>query len=568
MPLTAAQQLKVDTDLVNAVRKLNPDLVKSLINNGANPFAILTPIDTKQKPINVFLEIIKAKNAQILKIILEHARKIGKIVDLSEHILRGAKEDFNGTYPMNLMQICSFTGTENTIAVLEAHAEATGQKAKKLINEPLVYTDDMGVATYKTSFAAMLVKSLTVELIGANFQPTNLDADSVEYSKWFLASWMNRGTDDAALKLKGPFELTWKGPLKNLKALIALGLDVKHGAEGHDLETLIKLMCDYAKDPVQWAKYVAQGHIKFKNVEVTSAPELDTNGRVFFYATVKNKRGMHPVPFKITLDLDEELELVQKAVQSSPLEKRVGALENRVYKMSESLLEDARDELAGQPNALHCFNVLQREIEGYLLSNQIARSGRFALKATTQSAMIARNAQNILAGVAQISGFSSIALAVTEALVNEITTAYAKKQVGGVLNATEGMIFSKVATQLAVMLTNRAMASFAHITDSTISSLVSKVKTHFDDLHKFQNPAQLMLHAFEGATKVLPAPRHISDHSGSTPVSQSSGGKQDSGDALQWGYAALKNKGEEEKKSKSVFRFIPGYSCMHPKLIA
>jgi len=561
---------RIDIDLLDAIVKKNKALVESLIAKGANPFATLSD---KKGSSNLFVEAINIGYSSVIDIILKHALKIrspgNEPIDLRKQVFVENKGQ------MNLFQYaCMNSGIGVQKAIYE-YAKLTGQHKHilEILNTKIILIDSYGNKS-EEYLSTALVQSLSKGLITSNICATDKSSANVVKIGQFVGTWVTCENEAELQGFDDTVEITWKGAISSLGFLISLGLDTNNVHSGiYSFKSLVSFMNKWSADPKDWDAF--KSLLIVKNIKFISEPSKSTDGKMYVYATITNKLGKCPRKFKITFDFEAMNRLVNPEqypdlLKDSLLAKRLDTVEAKVDSLSERILEDVRASLADQPNPLHCFNYLQPLIEGALNASPIAKSGRFPIKPTSLSARVVLNAQNFACAAGQISGFSSIATAITGCIVHEVTQSQARKEVNNSITAMEGKIVSKVATQLAVLLTERAMATYGNnIPESVIIGLFVKVKAHVSDSAQLQSFEQLIMHLFQEATKSLPAPRKLSDGYHSSTSAGSSPKSIPSQNSWQLAaFSALSDSDDglpvKAKKKKTLFSMMPGYSCLRP----
>jgi len=568
----------IDALLHNAISDHDTDKVKELIAKGANPFAtMIDPKTSANDPLMIVKRALKSQGIKLFTIIIEHALKVRTAtyepLNLRAKVLDVARTE------MNLLQFATLNSNPSIRRALYEYAKTTGQakNIKQVLDAEITVTDEDG---YKSGqfLSTMLVRTISRTQMLLNFHSAHKSADKQLKDDSFIDEWIQCIDASEIQPYDGDaIEIEYLGAWESLRSSLEFDIDLKdHLYKGYSAQSLVRKLIEWSKDASNWNGL--QSLLRFRDVTPVSEAFNTGDGRVYFYAMIKNPHGICETKFKIILDYSRMNNLLNPkpaAVNHAALKAlsaKVDGLESLINETAERLYERTQASLTERPDALHCFNVLQRTIRAELTAPEMAATGRFAIKPTTKAAFVANTAQAILNVSVQSMPvpFAALITGVTAVLVQEITQAHARKQIGGVLNATEGMNISKLATQVAALMTAKAMECYENaITERNINAMVSSLKAEFGKLYQFRNQAELAVHLFDQATMSLPEPKRLNDaYNSSTSADSSPNGKQQAWQMT--AYVAHSDSDDRLKKTtkpnKSMLSWMPGYSCMHPTM--
>lgn len=484
---------ELDKKLANAILGANIQDIEKFMRDGANPLAII--IMTSQNiPVQVFDLIFVHPNINVLNAILNTAlqtyKKTGyNIIDLSRPLLDDPEY-------LNLFQfVCQCCGLVPFIDSVVKYAEATGQDVKTLLNTGVPNIDGSGTTT---DFAVSLMKAFSRDIINANLYFTySSKVECKAASQYWINSTVNNTKNNALLpEIDSPIKISFCGPIKTLEYLIEQGLEIA------DLCRRLPGYLAASQNPETWEDFKTILYFN-RGVTPTSTARLAEDGRVCFDCYI-HYPGKNKFPAIITLDYKPLNEMVQrkakeladaKANGSAAIttlfaeQKKINATLNQVQELR---LERIRGIIENErmTKVLDFFDSVYQGVKYRIQSRQLAATGVFTTKPTTEQAQMANVAVKVIKligdGVTAVP-FATFVTSIVNELVDMRTEAYANTQNQGVKNATSGKNMERIAIDVATLLSCAAMQRYQeNIPEDVTNEVVLLLTNQVDKLYEYQ----------------------------------------------------------------------------------
>lgn len=548
--------------LLSSVKVANIERIAVFIERGADPLAIVENLDGT--PTQALIYAMKCGNIETVKAVFDSAlRKYQQtnvnLIDLSRKLMDQPSN-------INFLQLICLRRMD--IALIELvinYAKATNQDIKAIINSRVTrenYTRmEGGTKTENMSFAEHLTTNLSSEAINRNFVidhdiPLIRDFVSNSWKSWFALK--KHDTNNTVLRDR----VIYKGPIEVIEYLVTnCELDV--GPLARLLPTMLKEQT-YDELPSFISRFRSDGVMPKPKTEAS----VNENQLIEFPAIINNPYKTAQLECTLVIDFNELNDLVQTAnvtqknrklddERLEKLSKQVDNIEQRQNKLSEQRLADMRELLSRtDARALDCFNIIYNTTLDRLNARAGGLTGIYDVKPTTNSGKLADTAQSVFRTIAEATGLpgASLIAEISSAAVHGITHAHAHKQNQAAFDATLNINRTKVAIDVAIMITAVAMKKYPRsITRATANKLAHCVEQQIDVLNKWMTfegelhlNAFLCLEALDNLSTLSPKNSHLesdsasahsghSRHSGnsnktilsSSTSSSSPGGRQD-----------------------------------------
>jgi hypothetical protein len=483
-------QKQLDRGLARAIIRDNIPEIEVLIEQGANPLAVL--ISDSKAPGQPFLEIFRQPNLNTLNAVLNASLKIYQntgrnIIDLSRYTLEDVTE-------CNLLQyVVDGCGQVPFIDRVIKYAEATKQNVKRLLNVGVAVINGAGT---ELAFDAILLRRFSLDMVIANLYFMHPTAKENKAASQYLGKWMKikAGDSDALPEVNFPIRIAFHGPLKTLEYLIDQGLDLK------SVRSILPEILAASKDPAKWEDFKV--NMPMYGITPTSVARKHDDGLVEFDCELDNCGNK--IPAVITLNYEPLNEMVSRKLKELAAAKANGSeaittlfeqqkkLNAKLDRVQELRLEEIRANIALLPKVKNFFNSVYDAVKDRIQARKMAATTIFTANPTTQEAKIVAMAVkgiNVIGDGASAVPFATLALTIISELVAMRSAAHANTQSQGVKHATSGKNIERVAIDVAVLLTCAAMQKYKNdISDETTKKTVVVIGKQIDKLykHKYQ----------------------------------------------------------------------------------